>query len=236
MSTSVVLCTYTVQLAPPPPSAVSASSDAGNSAAQCGALRVVVSGQKLTLRDVAAAWPFEGAFHFRAQLSPPNEPHVFLDLTEGPSMFVPLLADGSASLRALPLCALGQSMRVSGVDGGAWAWSAEEYNAWGIERVKRSAAAAAAASQTLTQSLTAETAAVTASDDSGGGGDDDSPWGADSGREGLDAEGRVREAAAAASAATTAALKSAGAAAGAAMSSMTNLFGRAAAAVKQRMA
>ena len=232
---AVILCTYTIQFPPPPPSALtppfSDVVDPSSAGALSGALRVCVSGTKLTLRDVTAAWPFEGAFHFRAQLSPPGEAHVFLDLVDGLSTLVPLLADGSASIRALPLATLNG---IPPAQGEAWVWSAEDFTRWNVERVAK-------ASSRLVEAAAADGSGSDIEDGNRGGGrgeeGDDSGdiiegvWGADSGRD-RDTEGSsVREAAAAASAA----LKQAGAAAGAAMSSMSSMFGRAAAAVKQRM-
>ena len=59
-------------------------------------------GDKLTLAAVRGAWPYEGAWHFRAQAST-KEGHVYLDLPSDGAV-VPLnAADGTATIRALPL-------------------------------------------------------------------------------------------------------------------------------------
>ena len=237
----VILCTYTIQFPPPPPSALTPTfSDVTDPSAGAlsGALRVCVSGTKLTLRDVTAAWPFEGAFHFRAQLSPPGEAHVFLDLVDGLSTLVPLLADGSASIRALPLATLnGLPLQAAQGGGETWVWSAEDFTRWNVDRAAKAAAASrVAVEREMAAADGSSEGSPGIEDGNEGGGDDDSgditegAWGADSGRD-RDTEGSMREAAAVAAAA----LKQAGAAAGAAMSSMSSMFGRAAAAVKQRM-
>jgi hypothetical protein len=231
MTSDVILCVYEIQCPPAPLSALTDSiATEPSEGSLSGALRVCVSGDRLTLRDIAAAWPFEGAFHFRAQLSPPGEGHVFLDLCNGPATVVPLLADGSAMIRALPLdmVSVGSSARSQMIRGEKWVWSAADFEAWGLARAARLARSAAAAGD---EEGGGERTGGSGGGDNDGGYDD----GADFNNRGGDAEGRMREAAAAASAAASAALKSAGAAASAASAAMSSMFGRAAAAVKQRM-
>jgi len=197
-----------------------------------GSFYLRAAGARPTLRDVEAAWPFEGAFHFRAALEPPGEAHVYLDLLPGAGAPpVPLQADGSLRLVAL---ALGGAPRAPRAE--AWAWSAEEFAAWGAARAAAAAARAAAAPQTPPPAAAAGAPDADAADG------DLWPGAADEGARGwggavaADAEERVREAAGAAGAAAAAALKSAGAAASRAGAAMSGIFGRAAAAVRERMA
>ena len=119
------------------------------------------SDPRLRLRDLRAAWPFEGDWHLRAQFSPPAEPHVFLDLVD-PAAPIPLQPDGTASVRALPLAQLACQPLPPSEE---WAWSAEEFAAWAAAR--RLAAAAAAAAE-----------AAGGGGGGGGGGGEESPGGA----------------------------------------------------------
>lgn len=135
-----VVCTYEIQI----PRLHAA--DALPPAALAGAFEAAsVDGGRLRVRDVLAAFPFEGRWHLRAQFSPPGEGHVYFDLTD-PAAPVPLLPDGTASLRALPLGAL-----VAGAPGACaargpaeWAWGAEDFAAWAAARRVAAAAAAVA--------------------------------------------------------------------------------------------
>lgn len=135
-----VVCTYEIQI----PRLHAA--DALPPTALAGAFEAAtVDGGRLRVRDVLAAFPFEGHWHLRAQFSPPGEGHVYFDLTD-PAAPVPLLPDGTASLRALPLGAL-----VAGAPGARaargpaeWAWGAEDFAAWAAARRVAAAAAAVA--------------------------------------------------------------------------------------------
>ena len=132
----MVICTYEILI----PQLLAA--DALPPAALTGAFEASPGDARLRLRDVLAAFPFEGRWHLRAQFSPPGEGHVFFDLLD-PAAPVPLLPDGTAALRALPLGAL-----VAGAPGARpppaeWAWAPEDFAAWAAAR--RAAAAAAAA-------------------------------------------------------------------------------------------
>ncbi len=198
------------------------SSDALPAPAHTGAFEACAGdAARLRVRDVLAAWPFEGRWHLRAQFAPPGEGHVFLDLLD-PAAPVPLLADGTASLRALPLDAL-----VAGAPGpqrapSEWAWGADDFAAWAAAR---RVAAAAAGSGAQREGAQREV----------GGAPEEPPaeeWRLEDGelREGGAAARGIGaaagEAAEAASAAASAALNAAASAASNALGAMTSFFGR----------
>ncbi len=134
----LILCRYEIQR--PLDVCDDGAELAAQSSSLCGTIEVPAAGPRLLLSDLASAWPFAPAhWHFRAELNPPGEPHVFFDLADGPSTPVPLLADGTASVRALPLDALGGDAPAP-PRGEAWAWSQEEFAAF---RASRRAAVAA---------------------------------------------------------------------------------------------
>jgi hypothetical protein len=140
----VFLCRYAIQT---PLSAVADDVDsdelADQAASLSGTFEVHAEGSRLLLSDVLASWPFAPArWHFRAELSPPGEPHVFFDLSDGPSMPVPLLADGTVSLRALPLDAVGRAAAAP-PRGEVWAWSQDEFSAFAAESAASSRPGAA---------------------------------------------------------------------------------------------
>lgn len=105
-----------------------------------GTIEIQAEGPRLLLSDLLAAWPFASArWHFRAELNPPGEPHVFFDLADGTSTPVPLLADGTASVRALPLDTIGGAAPAL-PQGEAWAWSQEEFSSFLASRANADAA------------------------------------------------------------------------------------------------
>jgi hypothetical protein len=125
-------------------------------------------GAKLRLRDVAAQWPFAGAFHFRAQYSPPAEPYVFLDMPDA-NMPLPVAPDGAVVLRALPLDFLGGVPR-GGAPGEAWAWGEGELAAFRASRGGGSSSSSSGGGGSG-----AEGGASPAWGSGGGGGGGDSP-------------------------------------------------------------
>ena len=75
---------------------------------------------KLTVRILREAWPYEGLFHFRAHV-PTADGYVYLDLVTDEAA-VPVLPDGTAWVRALPLFHVG-----SATDEGAFDMTPEQY-------------------------------------------------------------------------------------------------------------
>lgn len=59
-------------------------------------------GETVSLSALRAAFPFEGAFHYRARLNVPEGEYVWIDLTTGDET-VPLSDSGVGIIRALPL-------------------------------------------------------------------------------------------------------------------------------------
>lgn len=68
-----------------------------------GLMRVPVAREdRLRLRHIWEAFPFEGQFHFRAKLTRGDAPFVWLDLKDGEDR-VPLVQDGAAVIKVTPL-------------------------------------------------------------------------------------------------------------------------------------
>jgi hypothetical protein len=213
----MVICTYEILI----PQLLAA--DALPPAALTGAFEVAPAGDaRLRLRDIQSAWPFEGRWHLRAQFAPPGEGHVFLDLLD-PATPVPLLADGTASLRALPLGAL-----AAGAPAGAprapaeWAWAAEDFAAWAGARRAAAAAAAAAVAAAEAGGGQPSPRAAEAEEQQAWREDGELREGGAAGR-GIGAA--AGEAAEAASAAAAAALNAAASAAANAMGAVSSFFG-----------
>jgi hypothetical protein len=216
-----------------------------------GALEMTPSeGAKLRLRDVAAQWPFAGAFHFRAQYSPPAEPHVFLDMPDA-NMPLPVAPDGIVALRALPLDFLGGVPR-GRAPGEAWAWGEAELAAFRSSRSSSSSSSGSGSGGGAEGGASPSwgSSGGSGGGSGGGGGGGDSPCAAEeaggsSGREGAWSDldggfqeggpsigagrgGTLAEAAeeglAQAAAAAVAARDAAGEAAGAALSAAKKMF------------
>lgn len=99
-----------------------------------GSLSIALpDGERLTVARLKEHWPFEGPFHFRARITPATEPEnfVWMDLIND-AAFVPL-AEGVATIKALPLFDLPNpnAQSTSNCD---FTWTPAQYSAWVLKR------------------------------------------------------------------------------------------------------